>query len=435
VKAAICVDVGSTFTKAAAVDLAGGELIGTASHPTTLGTDVLDGVDALTEGFALPGAQVLACSSAGGGLRLAVIGYEALITADAARRVGLSAGARIVHVAAGPLGDADLAELAASRPDLLLLAGGTDGGNADVLLHNASALASARLGVPVVAAGNAAAGARVEAVLSAAGQAVVRAENLLPRIGDLEPGPARAAVRQAFLSHVIGGKGLSAGPRFASLVRGPTPDAVLTAVELLADLRGDVVAVDIGGATTDVYSAVTPDPEEAGLRRAPAGVLWRNRTVEADLGVRWSAPGVVAAAAAERLGGGELAGPAAELAGDPRTLPASAESRDADQRLAQLAAVVALRRHARSAPGSPARDLRQARLVIASGGVVRHSAQPAAILAPALADHAGGWLLPTDPLVVADVQYVLAAAGLLAGPHPDAAARLLSTSFPDAPAP
>jgi uncharacterized protein (TIGR01319 family) len=434
VTAAICVDVGSTFTKAAAVDLASGELIGTASHPTTLGTDVLDGVDVLTEGFGLPGAQVLACSSAGGGLRLAVIGYEALITADAARRVGLSAGARIVHVAAGPLGDAGLAEVAASHPDLLLLAGGTDGGNADVLLHNASALATARLGVPVVVAGNAAAGARVEAVLSAGGQAVVRAENLLPRIGELAPGPARAAVRQAFLSHVIGGKGLSAGPRFVSLVRGPTPDVVLTAVELLAGLRGDVVAVDIGGATTDVYSAVTPDPEEAGLRRAPAGVLWHNRTVEADLGVRWSAPGVVAAAAAERLGGAELAGPAAQLAADPRALPASAGSRDADQRLAQLAAVVALRRHARAAPGSPARDLRQIRLVIASGGVVRHSARPAAILAPALADHAGGWLLPADPLVVADVHYVLAAAGLLAGSHPDAAARLLSTSFPDRPA-
>jgi hypothetical protein len=67
--------------------------------------------------------------------------------------------------------------------------------------------------------------------------------------------------------------------------------------------------------------------------------------------------------------------------------------------------------------------------------VVRHSADPAAILAPALADHAGGWLIPADPQVVADVRYVLAAAGLLAEAHPGAAARLLTTSFPDAPAP
>ena len=123
----------------------------------------------------------------------------------------------------------------------------------------------------------------------------------------LDPSPARAAIREVFITHVIGGKGLSRGPAFGRLVRAATPDAVLAGVELLADGAegvpgvGDVVVVDVGGATTDVYSVVTPDPEEASLHREVVEVLWRERTVEGDLGMRWNAPGVVAAAVAERL--------------------------------------------------------------------------------------------------------------------------------------
>ncbi len=115
--------------------------------------------------------------------------------------------------------------------------------------------------------------------------------NVLPRIGVLDPMPARIAIREVFVRHVIGGKGLSKGPAFGRLVRAATPDAVLAGVELLAESAGDVVVVDVGGATTDVYSVLTPDPEEASLRREVVEVLWRERTVEGDLGMRWSAPG------------------------------------------------------------------------------------------------------------------------------------------------
>ena len=101
---AFCVDVGSTFTKAALVDLATGEVRGTGATPTTLDTDVLDGVAALSACLEVPGsATTMLCSSAGGGLRLAVVGYERLVTAEAGFRVGLSAGAKVVHVAAGEL--------------------------------------------------------------------------------------------------------------------------------------------------------------------------------------------------------------------------------------------------------------------------------------------------------------------------------------------
>ena len=240
VPSVLCVDVGSTFTKAVLVDVATGDVLGTASHPTTVATDVMDGVDAVRASLAVHGEpdDVLVCSSAGGGLRLAVVGYEREVTAEAGHRVGLSAGAKVVHVACGPMTGADVAALRAASPDLVLLVGGTDGGNADVLLHNAERIAKARLSAPVVVAGNADAAGEVAALLASTGRRHVVTANVLPRIGVVAPEAARAAIREAFLTHVIGGKGLSRGRGFAELVRAPTPDAVLRGVEVLADVVG-----------------------------------------------------------------------------------------------------------------------------------------------------------------------------------------------------
>jgi uncharacterized protein (TIGR01319 family) len=435
---AVCADVGSTYTKVAVVDLAGGGLVATATHRTTVDSDVLHGLDAAvaqaTAGLDARRLPWYVCSSAGGGLRLAVVGYEQLVTAQAGYRVGLSAGARVVHVAAGRLDRAALAALRAARPDVVLLVGGTDGGDAEVLTHNAARLARARWRVPVVLAGNVDVRDQVRDILAERGVPVTVTDNVLPRIGVLRPGPARAAIREVFLRHVIGGKRLSRGRRFADLVRAATPDAVLTGVELLADhAAGDLVVVDVGGATTDVYSVLTPDERDTGPAQEVAGVLWRSRTVEGDLGVRWSAPGVVRAAATERLlAEGEeetLAARAAARAADPGFVASDPAERAVDLRLASLAATVALRRHARgeSPTGRTARDLRDVRLMIGSGGVLRHADPEAAVavLRTVLADHAGGWPLPRAAAPVVDVDYVLAAAGLLAADHPDAAVALL----------
>ena len=142
----LVVDIGSTFTKAALVDRTTGSVLGQGDALTSRSTDVMAAVHDLAARLgAGPDVEIIGCSSAGGGLRLAVVGYERAVTADAGYRVGLSAGAKVVHVATGPLDDAALAALAADRPDIVLLVGGTDGGNAEVLLHNAAALARAGL--------------------------------------------------------------------------------------------------------------------------------------------------------------------------------------------------------------------------------------------------------------------------------------------------
>ena len=136
-----------------------------------------------------------------------MVGYERQVTAEAGYRVGLSAGAKVVHVASGRLDASEVKAVGRSLPDLVLLVGGTDGGDSEVLLHNATQLARAALGRPVVVAGNVDARDEVVALLRDAGQPVRVADNVVPEIGEISPGSARAAIRATFLDHVIGGQG------------------------------------------------------------------------------------------------------------------------------------------------------------------------------------------------------------------------------------
>ena len=395
------------------------------------------------------GAEVLACSSAGGGLRIAVVGNEELVTAEAGRRVALSSGGKVVAVRAVSRGD-DLDDLAA--PDVVLLTGGTDGGNAEPLLAAARGIVDGGWRGPVVVAGNAEAQTQVATVL--AGLPVVVADNVVPRIGVLAPDSARAAIREMFLAHVIGGKHLSArdlgdgsgdGAAFTTMVRGATPDVVLTGVELLArglgpeqPGAGDVVVVDIGGATTDVHSVVELDPEDAGLARDVVALTPVTRTVEGDLGMRWSAVTTV-----EEAGLVGLVDAAARRHADPGFLPADDpehedEEREADEAIARAAVDLALKRHAGRSRVvvSPegrvvertGKDLREIDLLVGSGGVLRHGADGVVrrVLTPSTGEHVeGGWQLPRAPRVVVDRDYVLAAAGLLVAEHPLAAQRLV----------
>lgn len=446
----LCADFGSTWTKVAAVEPGFG-LVATASAPTTIGSDVLDGYGLCLaslrgHGVDVDAADVLACSSAGGGLRIGVVGNEALVTSEAGRRVSLSSGGHVVAVQSGGV---DVAALATARPDIVLLVGGTDGGNPATLLASARELGHAGLGLPVVVAGDAEAAEEAAALLG--GEPHVVAANVVPEIGVFRPGPARARVREMFLTHVIGGKGLSASPDFARMVRGATPDVVLRGTEVLARQAGDVVVVDVGGATTDVHSVVEvvhPEPreDEEGevLSADVVGAVPATRTVEGDLGMRWSAPTTLVACRGEGLlpGGSRLDDWVARLA--PDTLPDDPDEARMDAMLCRAAVATALRRHAgftevlfvngQRIVRQTGTDIREARLVIGSGGALR--ADPvsgAALVAEALeAARTPGRMLPgagaARPRVVVDADYLLAPIGLLADADP-ATADLLAAQL------
>jgi uncharacterized protein (TIGR01319 family) len=220
---------------------------------------------------------------------------------------------------------------------------------------------------------------------------------------------------------------------------------VLTAVELLAagtpDGPGvrDVVVVDVGGATTDVYSVLELDPEEASLAREVVAATAVTRTVEGDLGMRWSAVSTVEAAVEAGLAGPEVMAAAQHRRARPGMVASTDDEKEADLQIASAAVALAVRRHAgrQQVVWSPdgrllersGKDLREVDLLVGSGGVLRHGSAVDAgrVLRAATGDQVrGGWLVPRRPRLVVDRDYVLAAAGLLAEEHPAAAGRLVS---------
>jgi MutL protein/Methylaspartate mutase E chain (MutE) len=140
-------DLGSTFTKVAAVDVEAGRLVAWAKAASTVTTDITEGLEAALReaerqgGFSRARARLrLASSSAAGGLRLVAVGLVPELTGEAARRAALGAGARVVGTLSYEMTAGEVRELEGLDPDIVLLAGGTDGGNKTVLVHNARRL-------------------------------------------------------------------------------------------------------------------------------------------------------------------------------------------------------------------------------------------------------------------------------------------------------
>jgi uncharacterized protein (TIGR01319 family) len=456
---AVSIDIGSTWTKGALIDPEEPRLVARAAVPTTqdgLGRGVA-AVRAELE-RAAPGsaAECFLSSSAKGGLRIGVVGLVPELTVQAARLAAASAGGKVVAVAGYKLARADLERFAAAACDIVLVAGGTDGGDESYVRHNLGALAAAALPdasgaeAAFVYAGNRALADEAAARLTAAGKRVIVVANLLPDLDRIDYAPCRRAIAELFLERIVEGRGLAA---LAAACRSPlraTPAAMFDLAALLADGRdGPALIVDLGGATTDVYSG----PEAA----SAAGTVRRGlveppvkRTVEGDLGLRVSARHALEAAlvwppSGDSSSAEELAAWVAAVSAAPERLAASPAERRADARLATVCVGEALRRHAgrRRESYAPSgrvwlqtgKDLRGHRRLIGSGGYLAvypgadlvRSALAGAAAAPNGDPAAGGEILLPDPDGLAyfrDADYRLPLAANLALSYPEAAKAL-----------
>jgi len=451
---ALLIDFGSTYTKLRAIDVERRRILGSGQGPSTVTSDIRIGMKAALTDLekhlgTLPRFKYrLASSSAAGGLRMVTVGLVREFTAEAARRAALGAGARLVGTFAYRLTRADVEAIVALAPDILLLAGGTDGGNSEVIQYNAAALGRSELACPVVLAGNR--NAADEAVMLLAGREVIRCDNVMPEFNVLDIEPARAAIRRVFIERIVHAKGIDRAQAEFDQVLMPTPSAVMEGARLIADGcegtvgLGTLLVVDPGGATTDVHSVAGGEPSVAGV--IPQGLPESRikRTVEGDLGMRHNAATIVEAIGIESIAASASLAPALvstlldEIAHDTERLPHTSDEIALDQALVCAAVHQAVARHCGTiatvyTAAGPAtvqygKDLSSVDAVIGTGGALVHSRDPHAVLKMTLASSAEPLSLrPRMPKFLLDREYLLYACGLLASVEPQAALELALT--------
>jgi len=495
---ALVAEIGSTVTKVHAfsglgavpgpgprgVAGAGPAWLGSGVAPTTvLEGDVTAGLRQAVEGLemslglsagGLAWDRMMAASSAAGGLRMSVHGLVYDMTVRAAREAALGAGAILDLVTAGEMGPGEVEALRKTRPGIILLAGGVEGGDRAVILHNARTIAAAGVKAPVVYAGNSGARGEAVAILEAAGLAVKVVPNVYPRLDHLDIEPARRAIQDAFEEHIVVAPGME---RVREMVGGtiwPTPGAVMESAVVLAERLGDLVVIDVGGATTDVHSVTDGSDEISRIQLHPEPRA--KRTVEGDLGVYVNAANVVDLAGEEEVASymRDLSRAASDAATVRRLLeelkPLPTEAMEDDaltfvRALTCIAAETALLRHAgrlRHLFGPSGRvavaegkDLTEVEWLIGTGGpLTRHPRSldilsRLAGLAPGAAEArsrradgrlrvsalgsggpAGQYLLPgrgAQPRL--DTRYAMAVLGVLHHEYPEAAEILLVQGF------
>ena len=317
-KSILATDCGSTTTKAILIELVDGEyrLSYRGEAPTTVeapfedvtrgvlnatmeieelsGRKILDGENILTPQDGDDGVDIyISTSSAGGGLQMMVAGVVKSMSGESAERAALGAGSIVMDVLASNDGrkpHEKITRIRQLRPDMILLSGGVDGGTTKHVVELAEILAAAnpqpRLGqnykLPVIYAGNKKATKAIRDTLGEISDLDVT-ENIRPVLEQENLKPSRDKIHDLFMEHVM-----QQAPGYKKLMSWtdapimPTPGAVGALIEMVAKKENiSVVGVDIGGATTDIFSVFQEQ---------------FNRTVSANLGMSYSICNVLAEA-------------------------------------------------------------------------------------------------------------------------------------------
>lgn len=382
--------------------------------------------------------EMLATSSAAGGLKMTVHGLVYDMTAKAAKEAALGAGAILHQVTAGRLRRTDLERIKAIRPNLIMIAGGVDYGERDTALSNAEMIRSLGLSTPVIYAGNVENQDEMRLIFQDSPSPLYIVDNVYPKIDDLNVEPARRVIQDAFEAHIIHAPGME---HVRDLVSGPiipTPGAVMECAKLLKECLGDLVVLDVGGATTDLHSVTAGSEEIARILVSPEPVA--KRTVEGDLGVYVNMRNIIELIGREKLEE-ELGFPIDRVLTEYRAVPKNQEEIRFVELLTKEAVLRAVERHAgriRHVYGPSGRttlaegkDLSQVQFIVGTGGALTRLPNRVSIM-KSIAKHneTGLLLFPTQEAeILVDHDYIMASLGVLSKRYKAAAVRLLARSL------
>jgi uncharacterized protein (TIGR01319 family) len=364
------------------------------------------------------------------------------MTANAAFEAALGAGANIHLVTAGKMRRTDLKKIKELNPNIILVAGGVDYGERDTALDNIEKLMSLDLDVPIIYAGNIENHEEVEMIFDdyKKKQYLKIVDNVYPRIDELNVEPTREVIHDTFEEHIIHASGME---KIKELVTGaiiPTPGAVMEASKMLYEEIGDLVCVDVGGATTDIHS-VTEGSEE--FNKVLISVQPKaKRTVEGDLGCFVSVNNVIDFITKEKLAK-NLSITESEVEqriDEVIAIPESDSQIEFITEIARECVYRAMDRHAGSFRDlfttsgrkkmAEGKDLTEVKYIIGTGGAMSRLPAREEILANIHAQNRGDKMYPTDNAkVLIDHDYIMASLGVMSKKYKEDALILMKKSL------
>lgn len=385
-------------------------------------------------------SELIATSSAAGGLRMTVHGLVYDMTVRAAKEAALGAGANIKFVTAGKLRKSDLRKIKEINPNIILIAGGVDYGERETALYNSELIAELKLGIPVIYAGNIENQEDVKEIFEESGDELYLVENVYPKIDELNIEPTRRVIQDVFERHIIHAPGME---HIRELVTGnimPTPGAVMEASQLLYNEIGDLVTIDVGGATTDVHS-VTEDSEEiARIILSPEPKA--KRTVEGDLGVYVNMRNIVSMVGEDALMKElDLDEPSLQnLIEHHKPIPVSELEKRFVEVLTEHATITAMKRHGGRLKNlygpsgkktiAEGKDLTGVKYIVGTGGALTRLPGRLDILKNIPHSNNGTDLLPNaEAKILIDNHYIMASLGVMSKKYPEIALDLMLKSM------
>lgn len=452
----ILVDFGSTFTKAAVVRSKDASVVFSTKQPSSVKNDASIAMNQCFSEIAeklgnevLESAHYHASSSAAGGLRMAVIGLTERLSLAAGKNVAFGAGAKIINIVSGKITPQQLQELEAEPLEMLLFCGGYEKGSRSILLDNAKILSESKLQCPIIFGGNSAVASEIRTILLQEGKECFLVPNIIPNVGELNTAACEEIIRDLFMKRIVNMKGLSnIQAKFGDII--PTPAAVLEAGELFSKGTkkhkgyGNLLIVDIGGATTDIHSYAEHVAGE-GAKVIGAAEPYAKRTVEGDLGMRESSDTLVQEAGSTTISSevsvdeNVLRGSVDYRLTHTEFVPETIEEIQLDQVIAQWAAHLAVRRHvgrwdpvhsSNCANIQVGKNLKDVGMVLGTGGPIINSKNPKNILQKILkTEEDNRLLLPSESNFFMDRDYILYAVGLLSLTDKDFAFKVMENSI------
>lgn len=386
-------------------------------------------------------ANMLATSSAAGGLRMTVHGLVYDMTVKAAKEAALGAGANIHLITAGKLSKVDMIKLDRIKPNIILIAGGVDYGERETALYNSELVAASDLNIPVIYAGNIAVADDVKLIFEAYSKEknLHLVPNVYPKIDILNIEPTREVIQDIFEKHITEAKGME---KIREMVNGPiipTPGAVMKASKLLKDEIGDLVTIDVGGATTDIHSVTEGTEKVNKILVEPEPVA--KRTVEGDLGVFINKRNIVDIIKIEKLEKELNMSPEdiEKFTNSDIAIPETEEHKRFIERLTKEAVIVSINRHAggyrtyfggKSDTLAFGKDLTAVKWIVGTGGALTRLTAREEILNSISQFNRADKLLPTaEAKILIDNDYIMASLGVLSSLNKEAAIKLLLKSL------